>query len=308
MNLDAFIDYVFPLFVLILGLVGNTFSFIIFGRKEVKNITSANIYKGLALLDTLYLTSRIVQKLLFNLGYDLKNSSLIGCKLVIYFNPALGPMSAWLLVYISIERFFAIRCPKINFIRSLSFEIFIMVTVIVYNMLFYLPFPLLHDFKLNLTQNSTRISGCLFKSKSIARVLLTLDMFNLSLIPFALMIFFSLMLIGTVFQSRLKTSKSNVSKRDKSKLRKDIHFAFASIVLNVSFILFNLPFCLSNILRSVYPDQPAYLLELVEYLYLSSYGNNFYVLIVSNSIIQKEFLSLFRPRVVLIKTSTSKFS
>jgi hypothetical protein len=115
-----------------------------------------------------------------------------------------------------------------------------------------------------------------------------MDLINSTLIPFILMFIFSILLIYTIFKSRLRILRLN-SAVDRKKLRKDIKFAFTSILLNVTFCIINLPVCVANLLN----DVSEYYYKLLLYLFFISFCINYYILFTFNSVFRKELFLMF---------------
>lgn len=77
------------------------------------------------------------------------------------------------------------------------------------------------------------------------------------------MVTFSFLIVYTIFKSRVKTQQAKLNK-------KDIRFAITSVLINVSVILFSIPFFVLNMIKL----QPIYTMEL---FYSCSFCVNFYV-------------------------------
>ena len=119
------------------------------------------------------------------------------------------------------------------------------------------------------------------------KFLLLMDLFNSTLIPFALMLTFSILLIITIFKTRLRLL-SFTSPNDRKKLIKDVKFSLTSIMLNFSYILLNLPICIIS-----FYDFSDEIITFTYLLFCLNYCINFLILIVFNSIFRKECLVLF---------------
>ena len=115
-------------------------------------------------------------------------------------------------------------------------------------------------------------------------------------IPFVLMIIVSVLLIFSVFGLRaritrnfLATTQNQVN--ENKKLSKDMKIAITSILLNILFLIFNLPI-------AVYVNIPNFFLNnllftALVYLFYVSTALNFYMVLVSNRLVRKECLKMF---------------
>ena len=116
-----------------------------------------------------------------------------------------------------------------------------------------------------------------------------MDLLNLTILPFSLMIVFATLLIITIFQSRLRILRMSAI-QDRNRLNKDIKFAVTSILLNFIFIILNLPICVANLFFEVFYSYYDAFLS----IYYISYCINFYILAVFNSVFKKELFLLFK--------------
>lgn len=296
---DIFFNWVIPILILIFGVIGNILVIIVFSTKKVKKITSSLAYRSLALADSFFLIMRVTIKLISNFTIDVRILSVIPCKVISYINPAVGPVSAWLIVYISIERFITIKYFNFTLIKKQYFKILTILGIFSYNLILYIPFAIFHGIKIKGNGTNAQIL-CIFDSIYIGQTLLLIDLLNLSVLPFISMSFLTLLLIYTVLHSRKIAFNRNsaVIAANKGKFKKDVRFAITSIFLNVAFIILNLPFCILNALRSNNPGlsnitlSNYYLNSSIDYVYLMSYGVNFYLLLLSNFIFRNELINL----------------
>ena len=151
-----------------------------------------------------------------------------------------------------------------------------------YSPLFVFPF-------LNNRTNITQDDICDFST--IEKEIRIIDLLNSSIVPSILMFTFSVLLIHTIFESRLRILRIN-NQQDRSRLRKDIQFAISSIALNVLFFLSNTPICIYNLLTIT--NNLNDLHDVFISFFHFGLCINFYVLFSFNSIFRKEALILFR--------------
>ena len=89
-NLEFFIYYIFPIIVLVLGLIGNNLGIAVVLRKRLKSIGPTHIYCYMFLADTAYLVQIIISYLNSAYGIHVSVYSRLSCKLWVYFNYAFG--------------------------------------------------------------------------------------------------------------------------------------------------------------------------------------------------------------------------
>ena len=294
-----------PICTLISGLLGNLIGILVFFRKNLLKFPTRNLYISLAIFDTIYLVYRMIGELTIENGISMYLISNNWCKIFRYFRYSLGPISAWLLVYISIDKFISIQFPNFKLIKLVKFQNTVIFIIVIFNLIYYIPFFIYSKLFivysnetniLNITNyinNTNNELNCYFTELYHKKVLYMMDLINSTLIPFILMFIFSILLIYTIFKSRLRILRLN-SAVDRKKLRKDIKFAFTSILLNVAFVALNLPVCIANLLN----DISDFYYKLLLYLFFISFCINFYLLFTFNSIFRKElliFLKLSNP-------------
>lgn len=283
------------LLVLLFGLIGNLIGLAVFSRRNLSKFPTKNLYRSLALFDTIYLVYRIIGEVTTDNGMSIYLISNIWCKVFRYFRYSLGPISAWVLVYISIEKFISIQFSKL---KVVVFQNTIIILIVIFNLSYYSPFFVYStliaqnntdsDMLNSNSSSSSLVYTCYFQDLNQKKVLYMMDLVNSTLLPFALMIVFSTFLIHTIFKSRLRILRLD-SSVDRKRLRKDIKFAFTCILLNMAFVILNLPVCIANLLTEV----SEFTYKVLLYLFFLSFCINFYVLFTFNSIFRKEFLLMF---------------
>ena len=300
------IGFVVSIIVLTIGLAGNTLLFIVFTTKQMKKQASSNVYRALAVIDSFYAMLRLSQSIFTTIGSS-KNLffedepkvlkiSYVACKIFGYLNPAVGPISGHLLVFMSFERYFSIAKPKhfiFKFIKRKNVEKSIIITLFIFNFILYLPWLLQPyttiDSSLNQTASkNNKTASCKYLDVNIQRIILSIDMLNLSILPFVLMFILSIMLIYTVIKAR-KRSMVLSDQQEKARLLKDIKFSVTLIFLNIAFVSFNLPISLSHIFEVENQNLNPY----YSFVYMLSYCVNFYILVLTNSIFRAGLVNLF---------------
>jgi hypothetical protein len=75
-------------------------------------------------------------------------------------------------------------------------------------------------------------------------------------------------------------------------LKRDIRFAISSLSMNLLFVVLNLPLSVLNLLTG----QSLTSIYLTVYLFYLSYGINFYVILITNSIFRNEVFALIKAK------------
>ncbi len=102
-SFEFFNKSIFPILILVIGLVGNYLGFKVMQRPKMLQIGPRNTYKYLFIMDTIYLIQIIVTCLQLSYDLDILIFSNVLCKFWYYLNYSLNTQSTMLLVYISID-------------------------------------------------------------------------------------------------------------------------------------------------------------------------------------------------------------
>ena len=147
-------------------------------------------------------------------------------------------------------------------------------------------------------QTNTSYITCDFTDVYWQTVLGYLDMTNRVIMPSALMVIFTLLIILTIFNSRQRVL-TNI--RDNKRFKKDVRFSLVSIILNLVYILLSLPVSII-VLFPDYSTNQLYIL--FNYFYFAAYMVNFYLMISINRLFRSEFIHIFvPPRPITLKRS-----
>lgn len=288
---EFFVFIILPLIVLVIGILGNTIGFLVFLNIKVKEFKNRNIYIFLTISDTIFLLQIIFKYLEFSFKIHVTDASSLSCKIYSYFVCSLSPISPFLLINISIERLISITYPSKGFILCQTKVQFIFIlSIIVFNLILYVPVPFFTDNVLS--GNKTK---CQYNNHIAQDILANIDLANLIIIPFVVMLMCTVLLILTLYRSRRRISSTRPIKEMKN-FKKDLQFTISTISLNVIYLILNLPsLCLYILLFFRYDfSDSSVVSKLVLYLFYLGYAVNFYIILCTNSIVRKKFLKLFR--------------
>jgi len=286
--MNIFLRWVLRSIILCLGIFGNLTGLVVFLGKGLKNFPPRRIYTALAIVDTSFITIVITLDFLNNLGFKFKELNEYSCKITYYVGYFLSPISAWLLVFISLHRYISIRFQSVKIFNKPLFQIGVIGAIIAYNLILYSPILFLVSF-INTNRTENNETKCVFSNNK--RFYMTIiDFINAVKLPFLFMLILSILLIFTIVKSRLTIIRmtNNV---DKKKLRKSIQFAISSIFSNLIFLVLNFPFTISLI---IYFESE--LQDYLDCLYYFSFCVNFYILFCFNSVYRNGVFKLARIR------------
>jgi len=272
--------------ILSFGLFGNLVVMIVFSSKAFRKFPSRNIYRILVVFDSFTLIYRAGYISLVSFGIIWFDISELICNLSLYLQYAF--LTPYLLVFISVEKFIAIRYPSNKLIKNQTFQAVIVVLMITSNLIVFHPIFYLHSFKNQTTNTSigNQIQCFIFNEESI-KLIGILSIIYLAVFPFILMLIFSFLLVRTILKTRLRILNLN-SQHDRNRLKKDMQFAISSIFMNLFYFLLYLPYCvylilkidiLTDLFRNVFVPLAAI-----------NHCDHFYVLFLFNSVFRRQVL------------------
>ncbi len=276
-----------------LSFFGNILGYVVMLRRKMIKIGARSIYRYLFITDSLFISQIVVDALFTQFSYDITKLSIYTCNTYYYFSYTLASISPMLLVYIAMERYVSIKYPARRlFLRKTQNQFKYLLIVIAYNMLFY--FPLLFAFEIRSTY-TTGSTECHFVDSLHELILSLMDLINRVLVPCVLITLSTCMLLHCIFKSRHRVLK-NYTIAENRNFKKDIKLTFTSVCLNVIYVLLVVPlpiFLLVNGAKEskTVSDACFYIFFILFYV---SFGVNFYVILVSNSLFRSQFINLFK--------------
>lgn len=316
--------YVVRLPIVIIGLIGNILSFIVFSRKAFRN-NSINIYcRALAISDSFIILHTFINDIgrVF-LNRNFENETSVYCKIFNFITIGLSPISGWILVVFSFDKmicvarhnsFFEYLLKKRNFqlsvIVSIVFLHLLLYGVVLFKMDIQTISKLAHESFENST-NSTQwvnVTVCVTNSDEFSLIINSFYLIESSLVPFVLMLFTTIVTIMVLVKSRKNLEHNQTKMIGKARRMREAKFAINAIVLNMLFILLTLPFVLSNFI--VIEDKPCeiFVFLLLLLVFHLNFCLSFFIYIFSNSIFRVEFRKLMRPFNKLASTSVENMN
>ena len=273
--------------VFAIGLFGDILGLIVLSRKNLSKMNMINAYRCLLASDLLYFFTQVP---IFNIMFSYPNidptaKSSWFCKLFNFSDYALFAPSPAIIIYFSVERLIATKFPAKRFLLKKDKVFFIYVGIVSLISLIYFS-PILFYYDLIETEtivdnatNATEISViCNNASKVGTDVVYWLYLVASAIVPYPLMVICTVLLMTTIYQSRLRTrTESNISK-----IKRDLKLAITLIGFNLIYIICTLPVSLTaegSVIDQFEID--VYLLE--SWLFYASYGVNFYLLVATNA-------------------------
>jgi hypothetical protein len=284
------------LFLLVFGIVGNVFLFIIYLR--LRKLSVSFYYRISAFIDLFASLNWLKIFLREEYSFFIVNISIFFCKISDFSIFSAFAISSWIQVIISIDRLFHIIYPtKCSILTNLKFQVSVLVIIFAVN-LAYFSIHLIEKDLVYTNVNGTNITkaSCLFQTHSLDAMLSWLQIGNI-VTSFIFMTLASCITIVFIVKSRQRLKTLANGKARKSQVR-DIKFAITSISLNLFFLLTNAPNPFYNTIYSVYEfpiDQnlEKFLAIVRSFLLFSYFVFSFYVQLFVNNLVRAEFLKIF---------------
>ena len=296
--------------LLLLAIIGNFISALIFNRKNLTKYSACHLYKLSCFSYIVSAITMFVPTIIILFDYDIQDEFFCKLRLIIYWSA----ISSWILAYISFDRMISIAYPKrLEILKKKNFHYLIIGLIIAYNFIVYgiLAGPNQDIIFFNETNPANNASYrtlilCGFKTYEFFESTSIFDLINFSALPFTLMIVFSIISVITLFKNRKIINKKKVSKQEKARQKRDIRFAVTSISLNVIFLVFTLPFVVLQIIKdSLNNGEFDLLYEITGLLYVSGLTFNFLVYYTSNKLFRNEVNSILKVKPFLTQSKSS---
>ena len=146
--IDLIFFQILPWLIVILGLVGNVVSFLMFSRKKLHSISVHIYFRVMAACDTFNLVFFINNLVSDIFGKDFHNISVETCKITAYLGFMMPCLSAFILVLLSVDRFICVLYPNSLWFRKPQVQISLLTFVFTYNIGFYITTALVHTLHL----------------------------------------------------------------------------------------------------------------------------------------------------------------
>lgn len=292
-----------------IGLVCNLISFVIFSRKKLDKYYSRNLFRLNLLNDSLNLVFLLIQQnYLANIPI-----SIYCCKFFFSIILIIPAYSAWILVYISIERFIRfLNNERIKQILDKKYlNSIILIGVMLTCFFYYTPVWYYTEVIYISTNNNNpqydyyytyhngTIGQC-YLNENIVKIITFMNMAFSCLIPFVCLLTCSIQLILSIRLLRLRINQNHSSVINLATLNKDKEFAVTILTLDCIFLLFYFPYNFMVFFEYFYQTTDLvtnnilfHFNYVLLYLYYLGFGSNLFIYLSVNKMFRDEFISLF---------------
>ena len=301
------IDYHFTLLVVPIGAFLNILAALIFRRKNLNKTNMGFFYFWTSTFNAfnlIFYLFAVNSKLLFD--YDVSTLNDPSCKASVIIKRATRSLVPWLVVFLSTERFISLRFKNKSFkwrnrthlliISVILAGLFLVNSVNFYFYVDYTNTTLITSYN---QTNVIQIASCTASSY----VLFMSDFISATfriIIPLI-----SVIVLDLIIMSKLVINIKFFGKTDKKSIRthkRENHFTFTVIMIDIFFIIINLPVGLCYLVRNMYftiGAQNAYTSAILDFIWIKTYNaSNFYYALFF--FINFIFNSLFRREILLV--------
>jgi len=271
-----------------IGIVGDVFGLLVLQRKNLAKIGPRIMYRFLFVMDIINLLSIIVFYLNTAFKFDVLIVFNYVCKLFVYLNIWLGSISPFILIYISVEKIVATKYPSRKyFLRKTKTQIIYFLFILSFNSVYNLITLFVTDIIRIPIDNSTTISVCgSIDDYVLVTTFNLMIIINRVILPTILMILSSIIFLNSIWNLNQRIAQNFGTNQN---LKKQIMRIVSLIILNISYIIFPLP--ISIVVFFYTPNNIEFIVSY--YFKMIAYSINFFIILFTNSLFRKEFLSIF---------------
>ena len=240
--MKTFVFFLAPILIVV-GLLGNLISFLVFSRKKLKQYPLNYCFKLMTITDTICLINLLHYTIQVSFENDINLFTDNFCQLSSYFSYVVCPIKGWILFGMSLERFYSIQYPSFKFVlKQKKFQYMCSIFVIMFNLVIYIPVW----FFVGRAKNNE----CALVNHKV--LLTVLNFFNETLVPYLGIACMTALIGIAIFniKSRVSNANSIVDARTARTNLKNIRFSIFSISMNLLYLfiyLLSFPLVISRL-------------------------------------------------------------
>ena len=199
--------------ILALGTIGNILAIVVLSRKQMRWKTSSFPLRILALVDLMMLYLGLLRQLVrTSTQVDIRHLSQLGCKLHLVLLYTAKHFSAWILVFLAVERFIVVwfpfrsrtLCKRRNEVVGL---VIIGICLLAINSHFFLTYG--ETLRISNSRNRTKRETCYYKEefKGFFQIWPLVDALISTYVPFLIMLMCNALVISRILYRRFQRKK-----------------------------------------------------------------------------------------------------
>ena len=271
--------------VILIGIIGNIISFIVFSRKTFRNNSISTYLRALAVADCLTLIQIFQDIYVLAYATAFVNESDFTCKIFYYLWMEYTSLPGWILVAFSIDKMLNMRTSTPKILKSKLFQWSLVARITIFHILIYS--ELLVSLKIVLARGVYMCNLYFLDYFSI----FTYAQLSIScLIPFAIMLITTIFTIRSLSKSR--SSLERLGKGDKKRKSRDVKYAASSVAFNVFFVVCKVPLFVGPLLPASAAYIIPYFLPIGVLIFLINCSSTVFIHFATNSIFRRELFVL----------------
>ena len=304
-NIEEKFDFYLSVIMIPIGIFLNIISIFMFRRKRFNKTKMGFYYTILSITHTIALITYLtVINSIDVFGYNLLTFNDFFCKFFTFLQRPVRQIPPWIQVSLTVHRFVACKVPaKFDLINrsrvlyTIIFGAFFMICVLASGCFFF-------QLESKITQANNSTEKTLKCSASTTVYFITelgSYLFRI-LIPFMIIFVMNIILYFNIYKKVVRVTNIQNLKF----IKRQNHFTYCCIILNVFYMATNLPLFVVYIVKLFYIGLDSYLARVVDSVWLLSYelSNMYFVTFFVWSVL---FNSLFRDELVSIVSSLNPF-
>ena len=274
--------------IIVIGLIGNVITIIIFSRKVFRSNSISTYCIALAIFELGTIIELIADVYCLTQNKNIFDQSDPICKFYYSFYTWLASIQPWIIVAFSLDKLLSMRVNSPAILKKKWFQWSIVTGIVLFSIGLYIYVPIY----IRIREVLPGLSLCDVTSIGFFNIHIILFIFETCLVPFLFMIITSILIILLLIKSRNSVAQNSQVSRDRKS--RDRKYAISSISFNLSFIVLKLPLSICYINLAYFSLYDPIFFNIVFFLYSLNMSMSFFIHILSNSIFRREFLVFFR--------------
>lgn len=280
--------------LVLIGLIGNVITFIIFSRPVFEKNSISVYCRALVIADSFTFVNLIYDIGIAFFDINFVDHSDFACVLINYTGMIFGALNGWILITFSIDKLLNMKSIGNSLIKKRWFQYAVIISLFIFHVLLYLEVPIYLRLSSFDVSNMT-LTFCSFSLMPFATLTISMYLLEGNIVPFIVIFTTSIISIRTIRKSSRNLMNSQLSLSN-IRNKRDVKFAVTSITFNILFIVLRMPgmvlIVLSTYISSL--SISGLELQLTLLLYFMNYSIGVIVHLVSNNLFRAEFFLLFR--------------
>jgi len=303
-DLEEIIHYIYMIIypiIFIVGLIGNLLSSLLFSATELYQTSCAIYFLLLAISDSIALIGGLHHCL--TIGYRIEVPNAAYCRARNFLVYTSMDMASWIVVAISVDRFYKVKYPlqaRIYCTRKLTIIVSCILTIILILKNVHLSTKFIGDFTDDAADNCDPNPAYPTYVSFFNKTWPWIDLATFALLPFIIITSCNIFIIYSLYRRRLKFGQRNL---DRSLINFLLISSILFIICNfpVSITLVIYPYISSNYSKKEHYDEVAFVFDILRLPSYLSLALNFYLYYYSSSIFRQQAVLLFK-RIFRIET------